>query len=215
MNGESGPLPEVPISALQHFSYCPRQCALIHVEQTYEENLFTIRGRLEHQRTDSGQGSHERGVRVLRALPIWSERWGIVGKADVVEMHANGPIPVEYKSGRSASRHADVQLCAQAFCLEEMFQAPVNHGEVFTVSTRRRARVLFGEELRKRTSLAIQQVRALLNEQALPPAPNDGRCPRCSLVNACLPSVVAEKARVRGLQGALFVPLKLPERDDD
>ena len=91
----------VPISALEHFSYCPRQCALIHVEQTFDENVFTVRGRLSHERADLGETTAPRGVRQLRALPLWSDEYGLIGKADVVELHPEGPVPVEYKVGRS------------------------------------------------------------------------------------------------------------------
>ena len=93
---------DVPISAVEHFSYCPRQCALIHVEQTFDENLYTIRGQLLHEVVDAGMGESSHGVRVLRALPLWSERYGLIGKADVVELRSAGPYPIEYKSGRSA-----------------------------------------------------------------------------------------------------------------
>src|SRR5437879_10980675 len=93
-----GPI-DVPISAIEHYSYCPRQCALIHVEQTFDENQFTIRGTLAHERTDQGADSVRSAVRTLRNLPLWSERWGIRGKADLVELRAVGPYPVEYKVG--------------------------------------------------------------------------------------------------------------------
>src|SRR3954462_2721151 len=86
---------EVLISAIEHYSYCPRQCALIHVEQTYDENLFTIRGRLAHERVDSGDTTPVRGVRIARGIPLWSERYGLRGMADVVEFRADGPYPVE------------------------------------------------------------------------------------------------------------------------
>jgi CRISPR-associated exonuclease Cas4 len=202
---------EVPISALEHFSYCERQCALIHVEQTFDENLFTIRGRLAHERVDAGPPSISRGVRILRSVPLWSERYGLVGKADVVEMQPEGPVPVEYKLGRTAAKHADVQLCAQALCLEEMFQSAVTTGYVYSHASKQRRLVLLDESLRERTARMIDGVRRMLVEQRLPPAPNDDRCPKCSLVNACLPSVVAERARLRRHQALLFVPVQLSE----
>jgi CRISPR-associated exonuclease Cas4 len=197
---------EVPISALEHYSYCPRQCGLIHIEQTFEENIFTIKGRLAHERVDAADTEIARGVRVLRSVSLWSERYGLRGKADVVEMRAEGPYPVEYKVGRRRGRHADLQLCAQALCLEEMLGVPVTAGAVFHHAERRRYGVPIDDELRSTTISAIGSVRDMLRSQQLPAAPNDSRCPSCSLINACLPYVVAETARLRGLQGALFVP---------
>ncbi len=195
---------EIPISALEHYSYCPRQCALIHIEQTFDENLFTLRGHMAHERVDQGDNSVARGVRVVRAIPLWSARLGLRGKADLVELREDGPYPVEYKVGRRRARHADVQLCAQALCLEEMLGVPVPRGAIFYWETRRRHEVVIDEELRQRTTEVISATRAMLQAQRLPPAPNDARCPNCSLINACLPSVIGEPARLRGLQGVLF-----------
>jgi CRISPR-associated exonuclease Cas4 len=197
---------EVPISALEHYSYCPRQCGLIHIEQTFEENIFTVKGRLAHERVDAADAEIARGVRVLRGVPLWSERLRLRGKADVLEMRPEGPYPVEYKVGRRRGRHADLQLCAQALCLEEMLGVPVRNGAVFYHAARHRHEVSIDQALRDETVSAINGVRTMLLAQSLPPAPNDARCPSCSLINACLPYVVAEPARLRGLQGALFVP---------
>lgn len=214
MNAETASWDEridVPIAALEHYSYCPRQCALIHVEQTFEENLFTIRGSLVHERADSGRISTQGDVRILRAVPLWSDRYGLVGRADVVELHASGPVPVEYKSGRKAHPHAAIQLCAQVLCLEEMFDAEIPVGGLYLAAARRRLTIQLDASLRARTVAIIEAVRSVLESQEVPAAPNDARCPACSLLNACLPSVVAESARVRGLQGALFVPLTLQD----
>jgi CRISPR-associated exonuclease Cas4 len=204
---------EVPIGALEHYSYCPRQCALIHVEQTFDENQFTIRGRLAHERVDREEETIRGGIRVLRGVPLWSDRLRLRGRADVVELRADGPYPVEYKVGRRRGIHADIQLCGQALCLEEMFGTQVRAGAVFHYALRRRYEVIFDTALRNRTMAVIEATRELLRTQALPPAPNDRRCPNCSLMNACLPSVVGEQARLRGLQGALFRPLELGDRD--
>lgn len=206
---------EVPVSAIEHYSYCPRQCALIHVEQTFEENVFTMRGRLAHERVDAGDDTSGRGVRAVRGVPLWSERLGIRGKADLVEFRADGPYPVEYKVGVRKGRHADLQLCAQALCLEEMLGVPVPRGAVFYHGSRRRYEVPLDEKLRSDTIAAIDGIRALLRAQRLPPAPNDARCPNCSLLNACLPWVVAEGARLRGLQGALFRPSSPHDEEND
>ncbi len=196
----------VPISALEHFSYCPRQCALIHVEQTFDENVFTVRGRLSHERIDLGETTAPRGVRQLRALPLWSDALGLVGKADLVELRPEALMPVEYKVGRITGGHAALQLCAQALCLEEMFDAAVPYGALYSHRTRRRVRIAIDGELRERMRAAVAAVRTQLAEQRLPPPVNDSRCRDCSLVNACLPSVVGEASRVRGYQGALFKP---------
>jgi CRISPR-associated exonuclease Cas4 len=195
---------EVLISAIEHYSYCPRQCALIHVEQTYDENMFTMRGKLAHERVDSGDDAPNRGVETLRGIPLWSEQYGLRGKADAVEMRPDGPYPVEYKSGRRHGKHSDLQLCAQALCLEEMLGVCVPRGAIYYAATRRRHEVKFTDELRQHTLDIITAIRTMLIEQRLPEAPNDERCPNCSLINACLPYVVAEPARMRGLQGALF-----------
>jgi CRISPR-associated exonuclease Cas4 len=199
-----GDLIEVPISAVEHYSYCPRQCGLIHVEQTYEENVFTMRGSLAHERVDSGDDAASRGVRVVRGIPLWSERLRLRGKADLVELRPEGPYPVEYKVGRRHGHHADLQLCAQALCLEEMLGVNVPRGAIFYHAVRRRHEVEIDVELRERTRAVIAAIHDLLARQELPPAPNDARCPNCSLLHACLPSVVGERARLRGLQGALF-----------
>jgi CRISPR-associated exonuclease Cas4 len=204
---------EVPISALEHYSYCQRQCALIHVEQTFEENLFTIRGRLAHERVDAADKEIARGVRVLRGVPLWSERHRLRGKADVVEMRLDGPYPVEYKVGHRRGRHADLQLCAQALCLEEMLDVQVQKGAIFYHAARRRHEVSIDQALRDETVSAIDGIRTMLLAQSLPTAPNDARCPSCSLIDACLPAGVGEPARLRGLQGSLFHPYDTEEPD--
>jgi len=210
-----GELIEVTVSAIEHYSYCPRQCALIHVEQTFDENLFTLRGQLAHERVDSGEDKASRGVRAVRGIPIWSERLGLRGKADLVELRPDGPYPVEYKVGRRHGRHADLQLCAQALCLEEMLGVAVPRGAIFYHEARRRHEVLIDDPLRERTVETIHAIRGVLRAQALPRAPNDARCPNCSLLNACLPWVVGEPARLRGLQGALFHAWGPREEDQD
>lgn len=204
---------EVPISALEHYSYCQRQCALIHVEQTFEENIFTVKGRLAHERIDAADKEIARGVRVLRGVPLWSERYRLRGKADVVEMRLDGPYPVEYKVGHRRGRHADLQLCAQALCLEEMLGVPVPKGAIFYHAARRRHEVSIDQALRDETVSATNAIRTMLLAQSLPAAPNDARCPSCSLIDACLPAGVGEPARLRGLQGALFHPYDTEEPD--
>ena len=205
----------VLISALEHYSYCPRQCALIHVERIFDENVFTLKGRHAHERVDSGVGGVVKGVRVERGIPLWSDRLGIAGKSDAVEFHDGGDVvPVEYKSGeRRANRHDDLQLCAQALCLEEMLETRVDHGAIYSIKTKRRREVVFDDELREETKEVIESVRSLLNSPgALPPALNDGRCPHCSLIDACVPSTIV-KARETRLRNALYAVGPIDEED--
>jgi CRISPR-associated exonuclease Cas4 len=200
----------VLISALEHYSYCPRQCALIHVERVFDENLYTLRGRHAHERADDAQTRWENGVRIERALPLWSEKLGIQGKGDVVEFHPDGRVvPVEYKNGpRRERQHDDLQLCAQALCLEEMLNVPVTHGAIYSLQTHRRRDVAFTDVLRDHTQQAIQDVRTLMHSQGpLPPALDDKRCPRCSLLDACVPATVAA-ARARYHAAQLY---RVPE----
>ena len=181
------------ISALEHHSYCPRQCALIHVEQVFDENLYTLRGRRMHERVDEAGSAFEDGLRVERGLPLFSERLGLIGKADVVEFGADGtPYPVEYKSGpRRQTKHDDVQLCAQALCLEEMLEREVPEGAIFHHAARRRRRVAFDHELRSLTERIVVEVREVLASGAMPPPVADARCPKCSLYDACMPFALA------------------------
>jgi CRISPR-associated exonuclease Cas4 len=183
----------VMISTLQHYSYCPRQCALIHVEQVFDENLYTLRGKRVHERAHDPEGALEDGVRIERGLSLFSERLGLVGKADVVEFRAGGtPYPVEYKSGpRRGSRHDDVQLCAQAMCLEEMMGCGVPRGAVYHYASRRRREVVFDERLRSLTVEIVREVRRVLTTATVPPPVADARCPKCSLFDACMPFALA------------------------
>ncbi len=183
----------VLVSAIEHYSYCPRQCALIHVEHIFEENIFTLRGSMVHERTDQPIVTCENGVRIERALPIWSDNFGLQGQADVVEFHPNGDIyPVEYKlSGKRFAEHPDLQLCAQALCLEEMLEKPILRGAIYSASSKNRREVTFDEDLRKRTCKIIEEIRELLHSEKLPEPLDNSKCPNCSLVMACAPSVVS------------------------
>ena len=182
----------VMVSALEHWSYCERQCYLIHVEQVYDENLFTLRGSASHERADEPLSTVEDGIRVERALPIWCDRLGLIGKADVVEFHGEGiPYPVEQKLGaRRGGIHDALQLCAQALCLEEMFEREVPAGAIFSRDRHRRREMMFTQELRTQTEHAIVEVRQMIKEALIPLPVNDKRCPDCSLINACMPEAV-------------------------
>lgn len=197
----------VMVSAIEHFSYCPRQCALIHVEHVYEDNVFTLRGSMAHVRADEPTERTEDGATVERALPIWSERHGLYGRADVVEFDADGTIcPVEYKIGRKErTEHADLQLCAQAICLEEMFGKAVTHGAVYSSSSHQRKEIEFTAALRKKTLDVVESVRKMQNERLLPEPVNDARCPNCSLVHLCMPSGVGDLSGAK-CEDFLFEP---------
>jgi CRISPR-associated exonuclease Cas4 len=197
----------VPISALEHWSYCPRQCALIHLEQTYDENLYTLRGTRAHRAADEAGADTARGVRVVRAMPLWSERLGLTGRADAVEFRGETPYPVEYKSGRARRwGHEAIQVCAQAICLEEMLGLPVPAGAVWYHGSRQRREIEFDAGLRALVAEMTAAVRATLAGTRLPEAPNDARCPKCSLFEACLPALAARPARLRGIMAELFHP---------
>ncbi len=190
-------MPEVadsfPLSALQHWCYCPRQCALIHVEQVFADNLYTLRGRAVHHQVDQPGVETRDGVRVERALPVWSDRLGLIGKCDVVEFEADGtPYPVEYKHGSRAkvawiAACDDLQLAAQALCLEEMTGEPVPAGALFYAKSKRRRVVAIDAALRHRVEEATAAVRALLDAAVLPAPTFDKRCEKCSLCDICQP----------------------------
>lgn len=203
--GNNGEPVEVLISAIEHYSYCPRQCALIHVERMYRENVYTVRGTLAHKRVDSGVTDVRAGIRAVRDVPVWSDRLLIRGKADLVEFHDQTPYPVEYKVGKRRGRHADLQVCAQALCLEEMLDIAVPRGAVYYHGERRRHELELDRSLRAETITVVESIRADLRAQQLPDAPNDARCRKCSLKTDCLPGVVGEPDRLRGLQGSLFI----------
>lgn len=193
MTDEKGGNPEqdvVPISALNQYVFCPRRCALMHIEGTWADNEHTVLGALAHQRTDEVGYHTENQVKVLRGLPLFSERYRLVGKADVVELHPDGPRPVEFKKGRRKSfENDDVQVCAQAFCLEEMFGVTIAEGFVYYAASNRRRLVSLDAHLRAETARIIEAVRQLLKQGGLPPAVLLPRCNGCSLRAACLPEL--------------------------
>lgn len=199
----------IPISALEHWSYCPRQCCLIHAEQAFAENIHTLRGQAVHARTDQpGVEAGYQGRRIARAVPLWCDRLGLVGKSDVVEFLADGtPYPVEYKHGKKREkRHDDIQLAAQALCLEEMEGRPVPFGAIYHASSRHRREVAITEELRQAVEVCITEVRAALAATKLPPPVNDKRCRECSLIDLCQPEALSARERRSGLAKRLFEP---------
>lgn len=190
----------IPLSALQHYLFCPRQCALIHVEQAWAENRLTAEGRVLHEATSDIGTEKRRGVRVVTAMPLVSRRLGVSGIADLVEMHRGHdggwrPFPVEYKRGKPKSHLADeVQLCAQAMALEEMFRVDISEGALFYGETRRRVHVPFDAALRGLTADVAARTRVLLAAAATPPAIYEKRCRACSLVDICQPKRLSRSA---------------------
>lgn len=186
----------VMISALEHYSYCPRQCALIHLEQTFDENIYTLKGRIAHERVDQAITRNEDDTRVERGLPLWSRQLGLTGRADVVEFHEDVPYPVEYKLGKRRNwEYEAIQLCAQALCLEEMLGLAVPQGAIYYCTSRQRREIIFDIHLREKVNKIAEAVRALLKSGYMPPAVNDQRCEKCSLLESCLPNVVVKPGR--------------------
>lgn len=222
---EEAELEPVLISALEHYSYCPRQCGLIHLDQVWDENIYTTRGGLAHARVDEPEGTTEGMLRVERSVPLWSRRLGLIGRADVVEFQSpveprgtgtepdpqGVPYPVEYKVGpRRRWGHDAIQVCAQGLCLEEMLGVPVPRGAIYYRGSRRRREVIFDEPLRQLVEATVQATRGLLLGGELPAAPNDARCRHCSLYDSCLPPLTGSAPRVRGFHQALFAPVPEP-----
>lgn len=189
----------IMVSALQHYAYCPRQCALIHVDMAWEDNLFTLRGHRAHERVDIPQGMTRDGLRVEIALPLWSDELGLSGRADVVEFLSDGtPYPVEHKVGPRKYKRADeIQLGAQAMCLQEMFGKTVPEGALYYKKSRRRHRVILAEGLFAAVRHTVAEVRLLISGQVLPLPVTDSRCTHCSLQDICLPSAGSLLREVR------------------
>jgi CRISPR-associated exonuclease Cas4 len=187
----------LPLSALQHWLYCPRQFALIHLDQIWADNRFTAEGSVLHEKAHEGSTKNRPGLRISRTLPVRSLTLGLSGQCDIVEFHYNGPtltriLPVEYKRGKPKAHRADeVQVCAQAMCLEEMLQFRIDSGCLFYGEKRRRTEVLFGDDLRNLVASAAQAAHDCLNAGKLPPATyHPKRCDDCSLIDACQPKTL-------------------------
>ena len=189
----------IMLSALQHYMFCPRQCALIHLEQIWTENRFTAEGRVLHERVDSSASNQVGGMRVERTLPICSARLGVSGQADVVEFHSDGTVfPVEYKRGKPKKDQCDeVQLCAQALCLEEMLKVEIPVGALFYGQRRRRKVVELNSELRELTESITGRVHELFQTGLTPPAEYTKKCDNCSLLQICLPKSCGRGRSVR------------------
>ena len=209
-----GEVEQIPLSALQHWHYCPRQCGLIHLEQVFDENVHTLRGQAVHAKVDRPGVETAKGVRVERALPLWHDGLGLVGKADVVEFSVNGvPYPVEYKHG---SRHKaadiaecdDIQLAAQAMCLESMTGLTVTEGAIYYATSKRRRVVPITAELRRQVEETAQAFRQMFVCGVLPsvlrPEQAVTRCKACSLIERCQPQTACTNLSIA--RAALFDP---------
>lgn len=192
------------ISGIQHFIFCRRQWALIHIEQLWGENFFTIDGQLKHTIVDSGDTNELRnGIRIIRSMPIASHKLNIQGKCDVVELiqDDNGfyfskydekykVYPVEYKRGKPKSDESDImQLLAQAICLEEMLSLKIEEGACFYFETRRRQQVTFTDELRNRLISIIEEMNNYYSRKYTPKVRKSKKCISCSLKDSCLPEL--------------------------
>lgn len=187
----------LPMSALQHLLYCERQCALIHIERAWEENLYTAEGRILHEKVDSGEDCVRAGRRLVRSLPLRSLDLGLSGIADVVEFGpGKGDVyPIEYKRGRSKAANWDrIQLCAQAIALEEMLGVDIVEGALFYGKTRRREVVVLDPALREETVSASQRLHVLIASGRTPAAQYDAKCDACSLIGLCMPELPKNKS---------------------
>lgn len=208
----------MPISTLQHYVFCKRQCALIHIEQVWAENRLTAEGRILHDKVHN-EGSETRpNIRICRALRLRSLRLGLTGIADVVEFHADPegekvpglrgkwrPCPVEFKRGRPKPDRCDeVQVCAQAMCLEEMLDISVNESCIYYGQPRRRQIVKLGRDLRDATEEIVRQARLLLSEGITPPAEAGPKCRSCSLLDICLPESAGVNKSARRYLGQML-----------
>ncbi len=199
----------IPLSALNQYTYCPRRCYLIHVEGKFSDNVHTLRGTHEHERVDRERREVSADMRVEYGLPVWSHRVGLTGKCDAVEHHPNGSVyPVEYKHGkRRRWVNDDIQLTAQAMCLEEMLGILVLKGAIYHQQSRRRREVEIDDALRQTVELAAQEIRKLLaSVQLPPPVDNVRRCPECSLREICQPELARARKRLVALRASLFEP---------
>lgn len=186
----------LPLSALQHYLFCPRQCGLIHLHQVWSENSLTAEGRIMHEKADSNKAEKRRSLKTVYSLKIASRRLGLSGQADVVEFFEGTATPVEYKRGRPKAHSADrVQLCAQGLCLEEMLGVSIEKGALYYGQTRRRQEVIFDDALRRLTEDTAKAVHALFDSDSLPPAKYFAGCDGCSLLHICMPKLPLGKGR--------------------
>ncbi|WP_116963183.1 CRISPR-associated protein Cas4 [Fastidiosibacter lacustris] len=190
----------ISLSALQHYAFCPRQCALIHNEQVWSENWLTAQGQQLHQRVDSGVPETRKGIRYERAVRVSAPKLGLVGKLDLIEVDIKTGIcfPVEYKRGKPKQDHIDlIQLCAQVLCLEEMLKLSINHVAMWYWQTKHRIEVVLTQSLRDETLTIIEKTRMLLESGMTPKAKYEKKCDACSLYDLCNPKLMfKDKSKV-------------------
>ena len=195
----------IQLSALQHYVFCPRQCALIHVDDVWNDNVFTVRGNILHEKVDTDTYETRGTLKTVRALKIHSFRLGLAGKCDVVEFRETKEgieiLPVEFKAGQPKQNISDeVQLCAQALCLEEMLNTRVRRGAFFYGKIRRRVQVELGDELRRRTEEIIAAVHDVVERKFIPQAKYERKCATCSLLDICQPKAMNERKLINYLK---------------
>ncbi|MBL1213968.1 MAG: CRISPR-associated protein Cas4 [Ignavibacteriae bacterium] len=200
----------IMISALQHYIYCPRQCGLIHVDDVWQENLYTTRGNLLHEKVDTDTYETRGNIKTVRGLRIHSYKYGIVGRCDVVEFNnstkENTVLPVEYKAGKPKNDFSDkIQLCAQAICLEEMLSVKIKRAEFYYAKIRRREKIEIDEELRKITSDTITAVREIVDNKKIPREEYSSKCKNCSLQQICQPKLL-NRRKVENYIKGLYTP---------
>ncbi|MDY6796007.1 MAG: CRISPR-associated protein Cas4 [Actinomycetota bacterium] len=213
----------IPISSLQHLVFCERRAALIYLEGIWDDNPYTIEGIRLHERAHTYEAESRGEIRIVRGLPLRSLRLGLSGKADVLEFHdltrydceqlavepcydgirlegVEGiwrPFPVEYKRGKLRHEEAyEVQLCAQALCVEEMLEVSVPKGALYYGKTGRRLEVSIDEHLRKKTEAATERMHELISQALTPSACYSKKCDKCSLIDVCLPKATSKSIRV-------------------
>lgn len=201
---------EVPLSALEHYAYCHRQTALIHVENVWTESAETVRGDLSHRNVDLPGLTRKAGVTIVRSLQVASEQYGLHGVCDVVEFEGDQATPVEYKVGKyQPGGPAELQVAGQALCLIEAgFEVPV--GYIYSVAEHRRYPVTIDDQLLDQVVTATDAIRQLLTSVRLPTARNDSRCRKCSLRDDCLPEITDGRVS----QVDLFTPRPLGQWRD-
>lgn len=208
------PPDKLPLSALNQYSYCPRRCYLIHAEGEFQDNIHTDSGTREHERVDQLAHDIKKGVRIEFALPVWSETLGISGRCDVVEFHPDGSVfPVEYKHGkRKQWDNDDLQVAAQALCLEEMLNTHIPTAAVYHIQTHRRREVSLSPDLRASVAATTQAVITLLaGNHCPPPTPHPERCPQCSLNSLCNPDLLNQATHLQQLSAQLFTVTDAPQ----
>lgn len=194
----------ISLSALNHYLYCKRRCAFIHIERLWVENQFTAEGRIMHENVHEEFIENLAGIRIVRGMSLYSFELGLNGKADMVEFHEIKdcdkwePFPVEYKRGKPKSDDSDkIQLCAQALCLEEMMKVKIYEGALFYGKTRRRLSVIFDDRLRLKTKKTAIELHFFIKEGKTPLPVYNPKCKSCSFIDECLPKAFSRKTSVQ------------------